>query len=208
MDRAAKLRQLEELQSAVRHLEAELAAAADSEDAGRQWPPSKYYTAYHALAGFSLGMFGAISSLLFNVVGSTLIGQHPLQLIRVYLTFPLGEAALHVDSGVILAVGCCLYLATGMLLGIPFHLVLTGWAPRASFVARFLLVSGMALALWLFNFYGLLWWLQPLLFGGRWIVELIPPWVAALTHLVFAWTLLLVQPLGAYVPYAPIASKE
>ena len=38
-------------------------------------------------------------------------------------------------------------------------------------------------------------------FGGRWIVDLIPWWVAALTHLVFGWTMLLVQPLGVFVPY-------
>src|SRR5208282_5375551 len=118
----------------------------------------------------------------------------------VYLTFPLGEPALRVDGGVTLAIGCCLYLATGMLLGIPFHLVLSRWFPRSAFVTRFAVVSALALALWLVNFYGILSWLQPMLFGGRWIVDLIPWWVAALTHLVFGWTMLLVQPLGVYVP--------
>ena len=89
-----------------------------------EWPPRHYYTAYHVLAGFVLGIFGACTSLLFNVVGSVLVGQHPLQLIRVYLTFPLGESALQTDSGLAVATGCCLYLGTGMLLGIPFHIVL------------------------------------------------------------------------------------
>ena len=46
-------------------------------------------------------------------------------------------------------------------------------------------------------------WLQPLLFHGDWIVTMIPPWVAALTHLVFAWTMALVYPLGTYTPYEP-----
>ena len=146
-------------------------------------------------------MFGAATSLLFNVVGSVLVGQHPLQLIRVYLTFPLGEAALGTESGLALAIGCSLYLGTGMLLGIPFHLVLSRLVPNAPFSVRLAVVSGLALAVWLFNFYAVLSWLQPVLFGGDWIVRQIPWWVAALTHLVFGWTMLLVNPLGLYVPY-------
>jgi hypothetical protein len=51
------------------------------------------------------------------------------------------------------------------------------------------------------NFYAILSWLQPLLFGGSWIVQEVPWWVGALTHLVFGWTMLLVQPLGMFVPY-------
>lgn len=202
MDAEAKRRQLEDLRSEVRRLERELEA-----DPAPDWQPTSYYTAYHVLAGCVLGMFGAASSLLFNIVGSALVGQHPLQLIRVYLTFPLGAPALDVDSGLSLAIGCCLYLLTGMVLGVPFHLVLTRWFPFASFRVRFFVVSLMALGLWVVNFYGILSWLQPLLFGGRWIVELIPPWVAALTHLVFGWTVLLAGPLGNYVPYQQVAEE-
>jgi hypothetical protein len=197
MDREARERELVELRAKVTQLDRELA----EEDFARQWPPQRYYTAYHVLAGFVLGMFGAAASLLFNVVGSLLVGQHPLQLIRVYLTFPLGEAALKTESGLALAIGCCLYLATGMLLGIPFHLVLSRLVPGSSFAVRLAVVSVLALAVWLFNFYGVLAWLQPLLFGENWIVREIPWWVAALTHLVFGWTMLLVDPLGLYVPY-------
>jgi hypothetical protein len=54
----------------------------------------------------------------------------------------------------------------------------------------------LALAVWAVNFYGLLAWLQPLVLGGHWIVELIPWWVGALTHLVFGWTMALLYPLG------------
>jgi len=199
MDRETKLRELDQLRSNVQRLEAELA----QEAAAGQWPVPTYYTAYHVLAGFVLGMFGAMTSLLFNIVGSVLVGQHPLQLIRVYLTFPLGETALKVETGLSLAIGCCLYLGTGAVLGIPFHLVLSRWFATASFGMRWLAVSVLALAVWLVNFYGILIWLQPLLFQGRWIVDDIPWWVAALTHLVFGWTILLAQPLGVYVPYSP-----
>jgi hypothetical protein len=197
MNREAKLRQLEQLQAQVQQLESEL----EQEQAAGQWPPHTYYTAYHALAGFVLGMFGAATSLLFNIVGSLLIEQHPLQIIRVYLTFPLGASALHTQAGLLLAIGWCLYVATGMLLGIPFQLVLTRWVPNASFAVRLGVVSALALAVWVINFYGILSWLQPLLFGAAWIVKEIPWWVGALTHLVFGWTMLLVQPLGTFVPY-------
>ena len=39
----------------------------------------------------------ALASLLFNVVGASLFDKHPLRLIQVYLTFPLGEKALGDD---------------------------------------------------------------------------------------------------------------
>jgi hypothetical protein len=193
MDRDTTLSELERLRARIDQLEAELSSA-------EHFTPPRYYLAYHALAGFVLGIFGALASLVFNIVGSLLVGQHPLQLIRVYLTFPLGEPALHVDDGLTLAVGCTLYLFTGMMLGIPFHVVLTRFVPEASIGKRLAVVSLLAVALWLFNFYGVLSWLQPLLFQGNWIVREIPWWVAALTHLVFGWSMVLVQPLGRFLP--------
>lgn len=169
----------------------------------------KFYWAYHVLAGFTLGIFGACTSLIFNVVGSLIVGQHPLQLIRVYLTFPLGEEALRGgDHGLILAIGCCLYLVTGMLLGIPFHLVLRALPSNVSFAMKLLVASALACAIWLINFYAILSWLQPLLYGGRWIVDLIPWWVGLLTHLIFGWTMVLVQPLGHFEDYPHPASSE
>lgn len=206
MDREVKERELQELRARAQQLEAELAQAEPSE-----WPPRSYYTAYHVLAGFVLGAFGAAASLIFNIVGSLLVHQSPLRLIEIYLTFPLGQKwadAIGLTEGVArsaepsslaLAVGCCLYLATGMLLGIPFHLVLSRWLSNSTFTVRFIVVSVLALAIWLINFYGILSWLQPLLFGGRWIVDFIPFWVAALTHLVFGWTMILVQPFGVFI---------
>ena len=59
------------------------------------------------------------------------------------------------------------------------------------------MASGLAIAVWLVNFYGILSWLQPLLFGGNWIVERIPWWVAAATHLVFGWTMLVALSPGS-----------
>jgi len=195
-----KRRELQELRKRVRVLEDELTAEGNDSP----WRATGYYTAYHATAGFVLGAVAALASLAFNVVGSFLFGKHPLELIRVYLTFPMGEKALDlnaVDNGVILAVGVCLYLVTGMLYGIVFQLVLTRFASQASIPVRLVVVSVLSLAIWLVNFYGVLSWLQPLLLGGNWIVEQVPVAVAALTHLIFGWTMLLVSGLGRYTPY-------
>jgi hypothetical protein len=213
MPRETKLRELEELRARVRQLEAELAGArpggepAAGAERSRAWQTQGYYTAYYAISGAMLGIFGAVTSLLFNVIGTYVWSEfrgeelHPLRLIQVYLTFPLGEKALSIDSGMTLAIGSCLYIGTGMLYGMVFHVAQSRLLPQGGFVARFLLVSALSIVVWLVNFYGILSWLQPLLFGGNWIVDLIPPWVAALTHLVFGWTMVIVYPFGVYVPY-------
>ena len=195
--------ELASLRARVGELEARLQTMTPAE------PAPAFYWPYHVLAGASLGIFGAATSLLFNIVGSLLVGQHPLQLIRVYLTFPMGADALKEGgSGFILAIGCCLYLITGMALGVLFHLVLRRLPPDTTFRGRFAVVSVLATVVWLINFYGILSWLQPLLFGGRWIVDMIPWWVGLLTHLVFGWTMLLVQPLGSYEPFVAPPSPE
>lgn len=203
LERRMLQEELDALRNRVEHIERELSR----EPVRPVVPPGAYYTAYYATTGFMLGIFGAATSLVFNIIGSLLWSQatgheqNPLHLIQVYLTFPLGEQALHIDGGLTLAIGCCLYLATGMLYGILFYLVLTRLTADSGFLWRMLVVSGLSIAVWLVNFYGILSWLQPLLFGGRWIVDLVPWWVACLTHLVFGWTMVLVYPWGLYVPY-------
>ena len=179
MDREAKIRELEALQRRIHEVEADLSAEPGA------WPPKTYYGAYYATTGALLGFLAASTSLVFNIVGSLLVPafggtpQHPLRLIQVYLTFPLGESALEIDNGVTLAIGCCLYLATGMFYGMVFQLMLTRFAPQASFGRRLVLASLLALTIWLINFYGILGVLQPLLFGGNWIIRLVPPWVGS-----------------------------
>ncbi len=196
MDRDHLQTELDRLKQQVAALEGQLAAPSPAAD----WPPRGYYTTYHILAGMMLGLFGAAASLLFNIIGAAMVGKHPLELIRVYLTFPLGEKALEVQSGFVLAAGCCLYLGTGMIGGIPFHLILSRFFNNASGTKRFVVASVLAIGVWLINFYGVLSWLQPLLIGGSWIVDQIPIYVAVSTHLVFGWTLLLVDQWGHFVP--------
>jgi hypothetical protein len=199
--REQKQAELARLRAEVARLEAEIGDS-PAEAPGR-WQPTEYYAAYYATTGFMLGMFGAVTSLLFNVVGAALLGERPLKLIQIYLTFGLGEKAANAefDDGLWLALGCCLYIGTGMLLGIPFQLVLARFAKDASLGKRLVIASILGIALWLINFYAILSWLQPLLFGGDWIVREIPWYVGMLTHLVFAWTMAIVYPLGLYTPY-------
>jgi hypothetical protein len=198
----AKRQELERLRAEAQELERELAS--DEPHSG-DWSRSGYYLTYYATTGFFLGMIAAMTSLLFNVIGAPLAGKEPLAIIKVYLTFGLGEKALdpHFDSGLALAVGCCLYLATGMLLGVLFQVVLTRYARHQGLLGRLLWASGLALLVWIVNFYLLLSWIQPLLFGGAWIIDQqhLPWWVAAATHLVFGWTMAIVYPWGLYQPY-------
>jgi hypothetical protein len=206
--RERKMRDLESLRRQVEQLEREL-----EEDDATDWRAGRY-AAYYATTGFLLGMVGAAISLLVNIVGSLIWSQvsgrpqSPLKLIQVYLTFPLGEAALSIDNGLVLAIGCCLYLATGMVYGVLFNLALSQWTSNASFLSRIGLVSGLSIAIWLINFYGVLSWLQPLLFGGNWIVQEVPWWVAAVTHLVFGWSMVVLYPFGQFVPYGPSAEQR
>lgn len=199
-DIQAKQAEIERLKARLSVLEAEVG---EESTPNADWQRRGYYLTYYATTGFFLGMIGALTSLLFNVVGAAAAGMNPLQLIKVYLTFGLGEKALDpsLDSGMALAIGCCLYIATGMLLGVPFHLILTRFAPDASLGKRLVIATVLGLAIWIINYYLLLSWLQPLLFGGNWIVNEIPPWVAAATHLVFGWTMALVYPWGLREPY-------
>lgn len=204
MPTPTKQDELEALRARVALLESELAAP----QLAPGWQVSRDYPIYYAAGGFLLGLLAAAVSLLFNVIGALLFGKDPLELIRVYLTFPLGEKALRlveaggagvyaVGDGVIIAMGCCLYLGTGMVLGIPLSLVLSRFAPGPGLGRRLAVGGASALVIWAVNFYAILSWLQPLLFGGRWIVDnaLLPWWVAAATHLVFGFTVAVLYPM-------------
>jgi hypothetical protein len=211
MDVQAKLEELESLKSRVEMLENEIAQARS----GPGWRATGYYSAYYATSGFLLGSIGAVASLLFNLIGAPIAGKSPLELIRVYLTFPLGGRALQLAEGqnayavndrVILAFGCCLYLVTGMFLGIPVYMALSRFAARGGLVMRLIVASVVSLAIWAVLFYGILSWLQPLLVEGdpgNWITNpaYLPWWVAAATHVVFGCTIAVLYPLGEYRPY-------
>ena len=210
MDLESRKAELAELKRRVAELEAQIAA----ETRYPPFRPTSYYTAYYATTGFMLGIFGAMTSLLLNVVGAALTGKHPLELIRTYLTFPLGDQALDLppeQSALMLAIGVCLYLGTGMVLGIPVYLAITRWGGDKSIVGKLVIATGVSLAIWVINFYGILAWLQPAVIDmspENLIVHRVPWWVAAATHVVFGWTMVLVYPLGDYVPYERATEEQ
>ncbi len=215
--------ELEKMQQEVLRLRqqaAEIEAKLLQEAARRPFSLTGFYTMYYMTTGFLLGLLAAAISLLFNIVGASIAGKSPLELIRIYLTFPLGERALQVtgpervfaiDNGVILAIGVCLYLATGMLLGVPIHVVLARTTANRSTAVRVVVGAALGIAVWLIMFYGILSWLQPLVCGGNWITnnQYLPWWVAAATHVVFGASMGLLYPLGQFVPYRrPTETEE
>jgi hypothetical protein len=167
----------------------------------RAWPETGYHVLPHLWAGAVLGGTAGCTSLVVNIIGSVLwpaisgVYQHPLRIIQVYLTFPLGFSALQLNSGLVLAFACVLYLLTGMFYGMLFELVISYLLPHANAGARLISFAALALVLWAVNFYMLLSWFQPLVTGGRWILDLVPWWVGMLTHLVFGLTMALLYPV-------------
>ena len=196
MDLQSKQQELQALQSRVAELEREVEELSDH---AVRTPP-QYYFAYELMGGMVLGLLGAAASLLFNIIGATMVGKHPLELIKVYLTFPMGEKALTLEADFALAAGACLYLLTGMIGGIPIHMILSRWFGQSTRMVRFVAATGLGIGVWLVNYYGLIAWLQPALIDGNWILKKIPIYVAIGTHLVFAWTILLAHRLGQFLP--------
>lgn len=196
MDRPSKIDEIESLRSRLSELERELHAA----HSHAVWTPPQYYAAYEMLGGMVLGLVAAAASLLFNIVGAAMVGKHPLELIRVYLTFPLGESALLLEHGFALAAGVCLYMGTGMFGAIPIHMLLARFARNRPFFARLAFATALGVGVWIINYYCLIAWLQPWLIGGNWILERIPVPVAVITHLIFAWVVAL---LGPWVQFSP-----
>ncbi len=201
-DNEAKRQELAELKQRVRQLEQELATSSPA-----NWPPQQFYHTYYATSGGVLGGVAAAVSLLANVIGAPLAGKGSLELVRIYLTFPLGEQALEMSArsgALILTLGCCLYIFTGMALGVPLYWLMVRVAgDNAALGKRLVVATILSLVLWGINFYGILSWLQPLLFGGNWITDpaILPPWVAAGTHLLFGWVIAVLHPWAQFTPY-------
>ena len=197
MDYKAKQDELRSLRARVATLEVELAREDQTRSKhARRDPQTTQDIAY----GLVLGLIGGAVSLLANVMGSIAAGQHPLELIRVYLTFPAGAAALDTTNAWALIAGCCLYLGGGMCGGVPFYLILRNRFGRSGPLRQFLGVTGMALCVWLVSYYGVLCWLQPALLGDAWIVEHVPGYVAILTHLAYGWTFWAADPHRRSIP--------
>lgn len=200
MDPKNRQRRIAEHLDAIRELEAQ-AAAQEGGDEAQTWPPDRFYFLWHVVIGLMLGGLAALVSLLANTLGAPLFGQRALELVRVYLTFPMGARALEIEEASVLMIGCVLYLVTGALYGVLFHFVWTLYLADAPKGKQFAAATVLGLVLWIVNFYLILSWLQPLLLGDDWIVRLVPFWVGAATHLAFAWTMFVGESWGRFEAY-------
>ncbi len=167
----------------------------------KSWYRSGFYTSYYVIAGLILGALAAWVSLGFNVLGAWISFGDPFRLLRVYATFFGGAAILDgKQDGIAILLALILHSATGAVVGAPIHVVFSRFVAGMTLQKRVLAGIVLGLVMWMINFYGILSWLQPMVSGGRQIIEQIPMWVAALTHISFTLTMLMLQPYWAFDP--------
>jgi hypothetical protein len=194
------LREIERHRRAIAELEAKLAAATSQR---KSWPPTGFYTTFYVLAGMTIGTMGAMTSFAFNVIGSLIVSQDPMRILRVFGTFFIGQEALTTDNLNFLMLVLLTHVIVGAVGGAVFHVYINRELADRSPGQKILYSALFGCAIWLINFYGIVSWLQPLLVGQAYILRLMPFWVAALTHIVYGLTLGLLQPLGRFIPYTP-----
>jgi hypothetical protein len=152
-----------------------------------------------------LGVLGSLTSFLFNVLGSLVVNQDPLRILRVYGTVFLGAKALTTDDLNFFMLVAVVHFSIGAVAGAVFHVLVNRFVPDRPLLQ--IILGGLyGLAIWVVNFYCILIWLQPRLVSEPYVLELMPVWIAVLTHLVYGLTLGVLQPLGRFVPYRPAAA--
>jgi len=192
------IREIEAHRARIVELEAEMAAAGAVPLS--TWPPQGFYLTYYIVAGAILGILGSLTSFLFNVFGSLVVDQDPYYFLRVYGTVFLGEAALKTTDLNFFMLVAVVHFSVGAMAGAVFHVWINRFGPQ---LPRQQIAAGAVygLLMWIVNFYLVLLWLEPALVGQAYVLQLMPAWVAALTHVVFGLTLGVLQPLGRFVPY-------
>ncbi len=186
---------------AIADLEARLTVPA-----APNWPPAGFYLTFYVVAGTMIGILGSIASFVFHVVGSLLVNQDPLRFLRVYGTVFLGARALTTDDLNFFMLVAVVHFSIGAIAGAVFHVGVNRFVPDRP-VLQIALGATYGLAMWIVNFYCILVWLQPRLVGEPYVLELMPAWVAALTHVIYGVTLGVCQPLGRFVPYRPAVAS-
>lgn len=194
------LRAIEEHRAALVELESKLA-----EPVTANWPPVGFYLTFYIVAGTTIGIIGSLASFIFHIVGSLLINQDPLRFLRVYGTVFLGARALTTEDLNFFMLVAIVHFSIGAIAGAVFHVLVNRFVPERAGL-QIGLGALYGLLMWVVNFYLILSWLQPRLVGEAYVLELMPAWVAALTHVIYGVTLGLLQPLGRFVPYRPAVS--
>jgi cytochrome c oxidase cbb3-type subunit 2 len=196
------LRHIEQHRAAIALLEARLGALPAP---APRWPPEGFYLTFYVVSGTIIGILGSLASFLFNVAGSLLVSQDPLRILRVYGTVFLGARALTTDDLNFFMLVAVVHFSVGAAAGAVFHVLVNRFVPGRSGL-QIALGAAYGLLMWVVNFYVVIAWLQPRVVGQAYVLELMPVWVAVLTHVVYGLTLGLLQPLGRFVAYRPAAA--
>jgi len=196
------LRQIEQQRAVLLELEAKLLepVAPTPERAPHGWPPKGFYLTYYVVAGMLIGILGSLTSFLCNVLGSLVLEQDPLLFLRVYGTVFLGPKALVTDDLNFFMLVAVVHFSVGAAAGAVFHVLVNFYAPERP-VLHVALGVLYGILMWVVNFYVVIAWLQRDVFGEAYVLNLMPAWVALITHVVYGLTLGLLQPLGRFVPY-------
>ncbi len=154
------------------------------------------------VVGAMVSVYAAFFTFAANVVGASIVGLEPFKLLRVYATFFMGGSPIggSSDIGVVLGMAMGLHLATGAVVGLPLYVVYETMFRHHGLRRRALIGLGLGVVMWLVNFYAILSWLQPAALrvmgapgeASAYILQAMPPWVAALTHICFVQIVLLV----------------
>ena len=198
--REEALREIEQHRAAIIDLEAQL-----REPVTHSWPPVGFYLTFYIVAGATIGILGSVTSFAFNVLGSLLVKQDPLLFLRVYGTVFLGAKALTTDDLNFFMLVAVVHFSVGASAGAVFQVFISRFVPDRP-ALQIVLGGVYGLLMWVVNFYLIITWLQPRLVGQAYVLELMPIWIAALTHLIYGLTLGVLQPLGRFVPYRPAVS--
>jgi hypothetical protein len=191
------IRNIARHREALVQLEAQLGERSPS-----MWPPVGFYLTFYIVAGTTIGIIGSLASFAFHVVGSLLVNQDPLRILRVYGTVFLGPKALTTDDLTFFMLVAIVHFSVGATAGAVFHVLVNRFVPGRG-ALQIALGALYGLLMWVVNFYVVIAWLQPRIFGEAYVLELMPVWIAALTHVIYGLTLGLLQPLGRFVPYRP-----
>jgi len=197
LKREEALREIEQHRAAIIDLEAQL-----REPVTQSWPPVGFYLTFYIVAGATIGILGSVTSFAFNVLGSLLVKQDPLLFLRVYGTVFLGAKALTTDDLNFFMLVAIVHFSVGASAGAVFQVFISRFLPERPSL-QIVLGGVYGLLMWIVNFYLIIAWLQPRLVGQAYVLELMPIWIAALTHLIYGLTLGVLQPLGRFVPYRP-----
>jgi hypothetical protein len=189
--------EIERHRGAIADLEAQLGTHGE-----RSWPPAGFYLTFYIVAGTTIGILGSAVSFLFHIIGSLLVKQDPLLFLRVYGTVFLGAKALTTDDHTFFMLVAIVHFCVGATAGAVFHVLVNRFVPERP-ALQVALGCGYGLLMWVVNFYVVIAWLQPRLVGQAYVLELMPAWVAALTHLIYGLCIGLLAPLGRFVAYQP-----